>query len=273
MSSLIGMYLAMSIGLTSALPSPILDQPAITSVLFHPRKDRYRPDSLHLLVEDGVRLGGRLHKAAPDAPLILFFHGNGETVADYDDLGPYYTGMNISFLVFDYRGYGESGGTPSASTMFKDGHFINKQLTTILKEHNLAPKQIIVMGRSLGSALAIELAVNGEIKPHGLILESPFANTWALVNQLGGRVPPNIQDDPGFGNVEKMTQLTMPVLLIHGKMDKIIPYSESERLKLVAKSKKKELLLIPGAGHNNLLAEDPKNYFQTIARFVLGVGK
>ena len=96
-----------------------LDQPEVLAFLFHPRAasaDQVAPDSARdvlIPVTDDDSIGGRFHMAHPEGPNILFFHGNGEIVADYDDLGPVYNQIGINFLPVDYRGYGRSDGTPT----------------------------------------------------------------------------------------------------------------------------------------------------------------
>ena len=100
-----------------------LDQPEVVSRLFHPRPEWHASDrggpsrDVLIPVEKDVVVGGRFHMADPRAPNILFFHGNGEIVADYDDLGPFYNRMGINFLPVDYRGYGRSTGSPTVTAM------------------------------------------------------------------------------------------------------------------------------------------------------------
>ncbi len=108
----------------------IIDQPEILSVLFHPRPDYgHTPTGppaheVMIPVEESVAVGACFHAANPSGPNILFFHGNGEIVADYDDLGPLYNAMGINFLAVDYRGYGRSEGSPTVAAMMQDGHVI-----------------------------------------------------------------------------------------------------------------------------------------------------
>jgi len=103
-----------------------LDHPRITEVLFYPRRDdpallAPSVSTLTVCVADGVNIVCRMHLIDDlAAPSILFFHGNGETAGDYDEIAPDYLEKGINFLVADYRGYGLSGGTPSASKMMSD---------------------------------------------------------------------------------------------------------------------------------------------------------
>ncbi|MFZ5571204.1 MAG: alpha/beta hydrolase [Thermodesulfobacteriota bacterium] len=103
-----------------------LDHSEILRFLFHPRKEEGRqtppPNSvdIRIPVDEGIAVGGRLHPAQKQSPTILFFHGNGEIAADYDELAPLYTSMGVNFLPVDYRGYGRSGGLPTVTAMMRD---------------------------------------------------------------------------------------------------------------------------------------------------------
>ena len=101
-----------------------IDHNDVSQVIFYPRKDSVSPQldrGNHLIpVDDSISISSCFHLANPEDPHILFFHGNGELASDYDDIGPQYTRQGLSLLAVDYRGYGNSDGTPSASTMMHD---------------------------------------------------------------------------------------------------------------------------------------------------------
>jgi alpha-beta hydrolase superfamily lysophospholipase len=103
-----------------------LDVPEVLLRLFHPRPESalFNPPTtaqeILIPVEPGVAIGARFYAAGPQAPTLLFFHGNGEIVADYEDLGPLYARQGLNFLPVDYRGYGRSSGTPTVSDMMSD---------------------------------------------------------------------------------------------------------------------------------------------------------
>ena len=160
----------------------VLDQPRVLRALFHPRKENAgRPiqqnrEDIQIQVDPGVEVGASFHLADKNGPVILFFHGNGEIVSDYDDFGRLYTDMGINFLVVDYRGYGRSGGRPSVTSMMMDCQkifdFTRNRMTRMALTGPLC-----VMGRSLGSASAIELCSTRPNEVERLIIESGFA--WA----------------------------------------------------------------------------------------------
>ena len=98
----------------------VLDNPVLARFMFYPRADRRPapPGSRDVIVEadDGVALGGRLYMADAAGPSILYFHGNGEVVSDYDDIAPLYAELGVNLLVTDYRGYGTSAGRPTTTS-------------------------------------------------------------------------------------------------------------------------------------------------------------
>jgi fermentation-respiration switch protein FrsA (DUF1100 family) len=252
---------------------PILNRPEVQMVLFHPRREPPgygMPDVQRISVEvgQGVSIGGRLYPARPESPTFLYFHGNGEIAADYDDLAPLYTQLNITLLVMDYRGYGTSTGTPTAANLLADAVTVSKTLRRIFQENDLASSHFFVMGRSLGSAAAIEVAQNNPEDLAGLIIESGFADTFALLARLGIRVQGANEDRDGFSNLSKIGQVSRRTLIIHGEEDELIPPSDGQALYAHSASGDKRLLLIPGAGHNDIMMVGTSQYFGAIREFV-----
>jgi fermentation-respiration switch protein FrsA (DUF1100 family) len=236
----------------------ILDRPEILMFLFHPRPESNRPagissaQDLLIAVEPGVDVGARFHMAAKTGVNILFFHGNGEIVSDYDELGPVYNQMGINFLAIDYRGYGRSTGQPTVSTMMKDCHvifsYIKEWLTT-----NKYVGPLVVMGRSLGSASVLELVQHYKNEIDGLIIESGFAHVTPLLKLLGINTETlGFKEETGFRNIDKIRDFDKPTLIIHAELDHIIAYSEGEALYNACTAPDKTLLKIPGANHNDI---------------------
>ena len=251
-----------------------LDQPEILRVLFHPRRDHVIPYStsgvriVTVEVDPGVVIGGRLYYHAEKSPTIIFFHGNGEIARDYDEIAHFYRQIGVNLLVWDYRGYGISTGSPTAGNLLLDAQIIFSETGKICRQMGVKPDQIFVMGRSLGSAAAIEIAVQSGKDIAGLIIESGFSDTFALLARLGIYVN-NINDDlEGFNNLDKIGEISIPTLFIHGDKDVLIPSNDSQQLfdSCIAESKK--LVLIPGGHHNDLIYVGSKIYFDAIKDFV-----
>lgn len=248
----------------------ILDQPEILSVLFHPRPDYSHtptsppPHEVMIPVEENVAVGACFHAVNPAGPHILFFHGNGEIVADYAELGPLYNKMNINFLAVDYRGYGKSEGSPTVTAMMQDCHIILKWTRAWLEKNGFTGP-LIVMGRSLGSASALELASRQPEAIDGLIIESGFAFAAPLLELLG--ISPKaigFNEEEGFGHIDKIKQVDKPTLVIHAEYDHIIPFSDGKALYDASPSKDKTLLKIPGANHNDIFARGLNEYLDAV---------
>jgi hypothetical protein len=249
-----------------------LDQPGVVEILFHPRKESDStplPGAIdyEIAVEEGVRVGARFHMADTTAPNILFFHGNGEIVGDYDSIGPMYNEQGLSFLAVDYRGYGRSGGTPTVTSMMRDAHVIFKEIRNWLKnEERTGP--LLIMGRSLGSACALELAASYEQDMSGLIIDSGFPHTVPLLNCLGVDTQSlGITEADGFRNIQKIGQFAKPTLIIHAQHDQFIPVTSAEILQVQCIARSKEFQMVAGADHNTILLRTGKHYFENIKRF------
>ncbi len=248
----------------------LFDRPEIVSFLFHPRPDYAEagksPDILEMVipVERDISIGAKWHTAGPSDPVILFFHGNGEIVSDCDELGRIYSGTGISFLAVDYRGYGRSTGSPTVSNMMGDCHAIFDYVKNELNKKGYAGS-LIVMGRSLGSASAIELAVSHEDEIDGLIIESGFASFIPLLQTIGVNTHAlGIQDQNALQHTVKIQPFKKPVLLIHAEQDHIIPFSDAEALFESCQSTEKALIKIPEADHNTIFAKGMDVYMKGI---------
>ncbi|MFH1147434.1 MAG: alpha/beta fold hydrolase [Pseudomonadota bacterium] len=251
-----------------------LDRPEILQYVFHPRRDTSAtlPDGVlerFISVDSGVQVGVRGRLLGPDAHTILFFHGNGEIGSDYDDTGPLFNANGFNFLVADYRGYGKSGGNPALGSMIEDAHSLYAQIGSLfsLGENS----KLVLMGRSLGSVPALELAAAHNDSVAALILDSAFANTYGLLERIGVPVSMlGVKEDDLSINVKNIEKVTKPTLIIHGHYDRLIPMEDAETLMSYSGAGKKQLVMIPGAGHNDIFAVCGEAYFGMIRDFVIG---
>lgn len=251
----------------------LLDHPDILMFLFHPRPSYGSANdnpSVHdalIPVAEGVVIGARFYCANKAASNILFFHGNGEIVDDYDDLGPLYNRIGVNFLAVDYRGYGNSTGNPTTSAMLQDCHVIFDFVTDWLKQGDYSG-DLIVMGRSLGSASALELVSCYSDQIAGLIIESGFAYTGPLLRLIGIDTDAmGFQESQGIPNLERIKTFSKPTLIIHAEWDHIIPFSDGQALYAASPAADKQILKIPNANHNNILSLGLRQYMQAIKTF------
>lgn len=252
----------------------ILDKPEILTFLFYPRREdsSFRPEGdvhdMRIPVDDHVTIGARFHHTQKTAPTILFFHGNGEIVADYDEIGPMYVQTGVNFLPVDYRGYGRSTGTPTVTAMMRDSHVIFEYIWNWLNEGDYTGP-LIVMGRSLGSAPALELAAHYKDRIDGLIIESGFGYLLPLLRLIG--VPlfeMNIAEEDGCQNIEKIRTFDKPTLIIHAQFDHIIPFADGKDLYEASTARDKRILMIPEADHNTIFMRGFRAYMSAIADFL-----
>lgn len=254
----------------------LLDRPEILMFLFHPRAEWVSPgaslsaEDILIPVEEDVAVGARFHLAGQkDAPTILFFHGNGETVGDYNDIGPLYTKMGINFFPVDYRGYGRSTGTPTITSMMKDSHIIFGYVQDWLKDRGCTGP-FIVMGRSLGSASALEILQHYKDTIDGLIIESGFAYVGPLLRLLGIEMESlGIHEEDGFRNIDKIATFHKPALIIHAENDQIISFTEGQALYDACPAADKKLLMIPGANHNDIFLRGITAYMETVQDLIM----
>lgn len=253
----------------------LFDERRLSPPIFYPRPDLSEtpPGATdHLIeVEPGVSLSARHHAAPQSRGTILYFHGNGEVVGDHDDIAPLYHHIGLDLFVVDYRGYGRSGGRPSFAALVTDAHPVAERFHAVLHERGaVGPRWI--MGRSLGAHPAIELAARRPEGFRGLILESAAANLRRLFSRFAESPPP----DPGVlhdllaAHEAKIAGITLPTLILHGQRDELIPLAHAEELRDRMAAAERSLVVIPGAGHNDILFRGQRLYFESIRAFVAG---
>ncbi|MCH7712820.1 MAG: alpha/beta hydrolase [Chloroflexi bacterium] len=244
-----------------------LDRPEISMNSFYPRKN-WTPtppgaEDHMVKVDDGVSLSCRFFPVGPESPTILFFYGNGETAADYDGIAPIYNQVGINFFVADYRGYGGSGGLPAFSTMLSDARKVQEALWEILEAGGYNGPRF-VMSRSMGRHAAFELAADPPEGLKGLIIESGRPSLGNFTRGLEPAESQKFQDE----YLEKVLSIEIPVLVIHGQMDDLAPLKDAVGMYQRFVSSDKHLLIIPGAGHNDLMHIGINEYFEAIRQFV-----
>ncbi len=255
-----------------------IDHPVVNSTAFFPRPASGLPgppgsETLRIPVEDGVSVVARYHPSGLSAPIVLHFHGNGEIVSDYDLIAPAFLSAGASLVSTDYRGYGGSTGSPSTSNLINDAPIVLDHVIAFLKERGHTGP-LVVMGRSLGSAPAIELAATRGGDIAGLIVDSGFARIPPLLALFGISLESlGLRDVSGLDNEDKMASVRMPVLVLHAKGDVLLPPWNGERILECAASDEKRLVMIPNADHNTIMAFGGHRYWGAIAEFLTALRK
>ena len=249
----------------STLDYSALDRLEVSMKSFYPRSF-WTPtpagaEDHTVAVAEGISLSCRFFPAGLAHPTVLFFYGNGETVADYNNIAPLYQQLGVNFFVADYRGYGASGGLPTFTAMLSDSHKILDYLKSVLADVGYTG-QTYVMGRSMGRHPAFELGAHRSEDLAGVIIESGRPNL--------GQFAHGLSDAQAFETDyrNKVRSITLPALVIHGEWDELAPVQQAVEMYHGFPSPDKRLLTIPGAGHNDLLYRGMKGYFPAIGEFV-----
>lgn len=256
-------------------PTPdygLIDRAGAASFLFYPRRDTSPPPpgttDHRIEVEPGIAVAARFYAFDPAKPAILYFHGNGEIASDHDGIAPMYRESGANLFVADFRGYGASDGSPSFASLVADAGPVVEAFHRILDEGGYTAERF-VMGRSLGSHPALEIAANHGDRFRGLIIESGAANLRRLIARMGL----GADDGPGAELVSahesKVRSIRLPVLIIHGEYDELIPLEHAANLYEMLAETQRELVVIPGAGHNDILWVGQAQYFDAVERFIL----
>jgi alpha-beta hydrolase superfamily lysophospholipase len=251
-----------------------LDKPEILQFVFYPRRDFFEISTADnviadtIPVEKTVSVSYCFYFRDEKQPNILFFHGNGETAGDYQPIGSAYNKIGVNLFVADYRGYGRSGGKPTLTSMIEDARPIFEGFKVVLKERGFSGN-LFIMGRSLGSASAVEIASHYQSQLSGLIIESGFANVFNLLTYLGfplGALGIDVPEAPS--SLDLVRKISLPTLVMHGEHDQIVPVEEGKALYDAIGAKDKRLLIIPGVDHNTIFMGGMEQYLQALKEFV-----
>lgn len=187
-----------------------------------------------------IRAGYR--PARNGRPTILYFHGNGadwqSSVVATDRLVPEGYGV----LAAEYRGYRDNPGRPSEHGLYADG----RAALAYLRARGIAPGEVVIVGNSIGSGVAVQMAAEHRVR--ALVLISPFASLSRLVGEKVRWLPTGILLRDRFENIDKIGAIEAPVLILHGDADSVIPPAHAEALAQARPAA--ELEIFPGAGHD-----------------------
>jgi uncharacterized protein len=247
-----------------------IDNSSLLNYLFYPRRQHSKPSGgafdLEVPVEPGLSIVCRAYPVSAGNPWILYFHGNGEIVSDYDGIAHLYTDRGLNLLVADYRGYGASGGKPTFTNLVNDAGIIFEHAFEQIRDET-ERAEWYVMGRSLGSISALELAARFTDRLKGMIIESGFISVAGLIDHLGLPAPGDLS--PLENAYSRLAgSIKLPVLIIHGERDRLVPLKQGRELYDALGSEQKELVIISGADHNDIMFVDSKKYMDSIANFI-----
>ena len=209
--------------------------------------------------EDGERLHGWwIPTRAPVIGHVLLCHGNAGNVGDRVAHVALLSAAGFDVLAFDYRGYGRSSGRPSEQGTYRDARAARRAL---LQRPAVDASRIVYFGESLGGAVALALAI--ESPPAGLILQSTFTSIRDMARVHYPQIPPALVPD-AYPSLRLVGQLRSPLLVLHGARDEIVPLLHGEAL-FEAAPNPKHMRVVPGVGHNDLIASAGPAWARAIA--------
>jgi hypothetical protein len=212
-------------------------------------------DELNMEMDDGAVLNALHFKPEQPKGIIVYFHGNAGNLARWGDVVEPFTNYGYEVLIVDYRGYGKSTGDRSKQAMFKDAEMVYGYAAELWQQ-----EKIIVYGRSLGSSFACHVAAH--FQPAHLILESPFYSVADVARELTWMYPTSAILRFNFQNGLTAARINVPVTILHGSEDRIVPLASGQKLHKAMK--KAEMHVIEAASHNDLAAF--KGYWDVIDR-------
>ena len=212
-------------------------------------------EDVHITTSDGVQLHGWLFHAGE--PLLIWFHGNGGNICERAPMAAELAMRGISVLLFDWRGYGKSEGTPSESGLFKDA----------LAAYDFGAaksKDIVLYGESLGGPFAAYVATKR--KARCVIIENSFPSLAAIGNALYKPLPLGWFAPFSLMTTRWLNQAGLPVLVMHGKRDEVIPFELGMQLYNGLRVPK-EMLVSETAMHDAIATTEPQRYYDAVVRF------
>lgn len=220
-------------------------------------------DDVYFTASDGVRLNGWFVPFPGARATLLWFHGNAGNISHrLENIKLLHDKVNLHIFIFDYRGYGRSQGRPGESGTYLDGEAALKYLRS---RSDVDSRAIVLFGRSLGAAVAAELATREEFA--AVILETPFASIPAMARVAFPLLPIGPLLRTRYDIVEKVRRIRAPLLVIHGDRDEVVPYAQGRQV-FEAATGPKEFYTIAGAHHNDTYLVGGEPYFAALKSFI-----
>jgi uncharacterized protein len=203
---------------------------------------------LDLRASDAAPVHALYFSAAEKRPTVVLFHGNGSTIGDDVDLADALHSHGLGVLLVEYRGYGVSRGSPTPS---EPGLYLDAMTALdALEQRGVKKERVVLWGLSLGTGVATEMALRG--RGSVLILLAPYTSIRAMASHFAPVLPTSIIVDEHFDNLAKAPKIQLPVLVVHGDADEVIPVAMGKEVAAAFPNAK--LIIVKGGHHNDLFA-------------------
>tara|TARA_B100000900_G_scaffold331420_1_gene292123 strand:- start:1129 stop:1935 length:807 start_codon:yes stop_codon:yes gene_type:complete len=199
-------------------------------LLYHPGENNYLDQNTlnhkieKVYINSDEKLIGWYFKKNKNFKTLLFFHGNAGKIDNRIYKLNEFSKMDINYLIFAYRGFSGNSGKPYEKGLYRDA----KAAKLWLNKKNILDEQIILYGESLGTAVAVDLATENNFA--GIILESPFTSMTELAKKYYPYLPVKLILKDKFDSIKKLNLIEAPILIMHGKKDKIVPFNMGLRI-------------------------------------------
>jgi len=234
-----------------------------TEILRTPREVGLDYQDHYFTTADNVRLHGWFIPHPQASATMIWFHGNAGNISDrVDNIRLLHDKTRIGIFIFDYRGYGRSPGRSSEATTYLDGEAAMEFVRSQLKVEG---KNLVIFGRSLGAAVAAEMASRHDSR--AVILESPFVSIREMAKAILPALPIGSLLSAKFDVIDKVGKITAPLLVLHGDQDEIIPFDQGQRVYAAAREPK-QFYRIKGAGHNDTFVTGGDAYYERLRQFI-----
>jgi pimeloyl-ACP methyl ester carboxylesterase len=212
---------------------------------------------------DGQGVQVLVHDAPAGAPAVVFFHGNGETIADGVPIGEDLRRRGLRFVAVEYRGY---GGSPSAGPCEAGLYADAEGALAGLRADGTLGDRVTLWGRSLGSGVAVEMIVRG--LGQRLVLEAPYTSIPDVASHYVPFLPMHRIIGDRYDSLSKAASIGVPTLVVHGDSDRVVPYAMGKKLSETIAGA--VLFTVAGAGHNDLYAHAGGRILARIGEHALG---
>jgi uncharacterized protein len=242
---------------------------AQTGMIYYPSREQYESPAdaglkfteVTIRTSDGVDISAWYVPAGGSTGTLLYCHGNAGNITHRVPLIKLYNSLKLDVLIFDYRGYGKSAGSPSEKGTYLDADAAWDYLVNTLK---IRPEKIIIYGHSLGGGVAVETALKH--RAGGLVIESGFKSVADLGREIFPFLPVGLIVRHKYASIDKVAQITIPKLIIHSPSDEMIPFEHGKALFEKA-APPKTFLRIKG-GHNDGVFVSGRIYTDALENFM-----